>query len=177
MKNQDNDIKKKKKTFNLINQDKDIEMVYRENKFIIKDFHRFSFDILIKLLCYKSDSLPIDDFQLLKALKIQYFDNYINEEIINEKWKNFFLSICSSNVIDYLVQEIYKHKIEKENYKQLIDSISFFNFNCHFYGQTFSYINIFLSGLMNINGYSNKDKIRYYTMILITILHEVLGHS
>ena len=30
---------------------------------------------------------------------------------------------------------------------------------------------------MNINGYSNKDKIRYYTMILITILNEVLGHS
>ena len=176
-KNKDNDIKEQKKIFKLINQEKDIEMTFGEKKFIIKNFDRFSFKVLIKLLCNKSDFLPIDDFQLLKALKIQYFDNYIKETILNEKWRNFFYRICTSNVVDNLVQEVYKHQIEKENYKQLIDSISFFNFNSHFYGQTFSYANIFISGLMNINVYNNNDKIRYYIMILISILHEVLGHS
>ena len=89
-KNMDIDIKEQKKNFKLINQDKDLEMTFRETKFIIKNFYKFSFKVLIKLLCHKSDILPIDDFQLLKALKIQYFDNYIHEKILNDKWRSFF---------------------------------------------------------------------------------------
>ena len=105
-KNMDIDIKEQKKNFKLINQDKDLEMTFRETKFIINKFYKFSFNVLINLLCHKTDILAIDDFQLLKALKIQYFDNYIHEKILNDKWRSFFYRICTSNVVDNLVQEL-----------------------------------------------------------------------
>ena len=73
--------------------------------------------------------------------------------------------------------------ILQQDYKNIIDSVKFFNFNASFLGETFSNYKIYISGLMKMNESNEnkknnyKEKITYYIIMLLTFLHEIIDHA
>ena len=169
-------LKVRSKSFSL--KDDNIEMKYMNETFTIANFEKFSFEALISFLSNKADLNPISNFELIKMLKIQYLDKFINEIILTNKWKTFFYQVFSSPTIYDLISKAYKNGniILQNEYNNLIDSVKFFNFNTSFLGVTFSIYQVFVSGLMNKNQNNYKEEIRYYIAILVTYLNEILAH-
>ena len=72
--------------------------------------------------------------------------------------------------------------ILQKDYKNIIDSVKFFNFNASFLGETFTNYKIYASGLMKMNESNEKnknnykEKITYYIIMLLTFLHEIIDH-
>ena len=182
------DMKKEIELVNLINGNNmkielkgdNIEVKIQNKYFIIKDVEKYSFKSLIKYLSNLKISSEVDELDIIRYLKVQYFNDYIKHQIIGEKWKNFYDNVFQSNIIDDLLYKLYKYKIDKSEYKNIIDSIIFFNFDCSFYGETSS-LGIFISGTMDIKNdlkyYKKSEKMKYYIKMLLTILHEILGHE
>jgi hypothetical protein len=164
------------KRFSLNNDN--IEMKFMDTTFTITNYEEFSFEALMFFLSNKADLNPISNFELIKILKIQYLDKFINENILTKKWKNFFYQVfCSPTIFD-LISKVYKYGkiILQKEYINLIDSVKFFNFNTSFLGVTFSIYQVFVSGFMKKNQNNYKEEIRYYIAIFVTYLHEILGH-
>ena len=169
---------KKKKLFQLINNNKDLEMIYKEKSFIIEDINQYSSEELLSYLFLKKDLKDINKFELINSLKIQYFSDYIHKQILNNKWKNFLYEIFESKTIENLINSVHKDakKIDKKEFKKIIDSVKFFNFNCTCLGQSFPFYILFINGLMGKKENNNIEYIKYYSRILVTFMHEILGH-
>ena len=168
-----------RKSFSL--KDGNIKMKFWNTAFIVKDVEKYLFDSLICFLINKYKIDPISDFELLKYLKIQYYDSFLKEKILTNKWQTFLYQVFSSPTISDLVSKMYKNGniILQKDYKNIIDSVKFFNFNASFLGETFSIYKIYVSGLMKMNQNNqnnNKEKISYYIIILLTYLHEIIDH-
>ena len=106
-KNQPSKIERRSFTLN----DNSIEMEFRDKTFTIENLEEFSFEALIFFLSKKDDLYPISKFELIKLLKIQYLDKFINEKILTKKRKNFFYRVFSSSTIYDLISKVYKHGI------------------------------------------------------------------
>ena len=160
----------------MINNDIHLKIEYMT--MVIKNFQQYSFNGLLQLINEKKNPKPIDSFDLIQFLKIQYFDKFMNENILTQKWKTFLYQIFESETIYSLINSTYEfiNQIPKVDYKKMIDSVQFFNFNTYFYGETYSIFNVFISGIMGIRDNSPKEKISYYLKLLTTFLHELLGH-
>ena len=76
-----------RKSFSL--KDGNIKMIYLDRKFIVKDVEKYLFDSLIFFLTNKYEIGPISDFELLKYLKIQYYDSFFKEKILTNKYQTF----------------------------------------------------------------------------------------
>ena len=171
-----------RKSFSL--KDGNIKMIYWDRKFIVKDVEKYLFDSLIFCLAYKIEIGPISNFELLKYLKIQYYDSFFKEKILTNKYQTFLYQVFSSPTISDLVSKMYKNGniILQKDYKNIIDSVKFFNFNASFLGETFSNYKIYISGLMKMNESNEnkknnyKEKITYYIIMLLTFLHEIIDH-
>lgn len=90
-----------RKSFSL--KDGNIKMIYWDRKFIVKDVEKYLFDSLIFFLAYKIEIGPISDFELLKYLKIQYYDSFFKEKILTNKYQTFLYQVFSSPTISHLV--------------------------------------------------------------------------
>ena len=169
-------FKVRNKSFSL--KDNNFEMKFMNITFAITNFEEFSFEALISFLTSRVNFGPISNFELIKMLKIQYLDKFINENILTNKWKAFFNQVFSSPTIYDLISKVYKNGkiILQKEYVSLIDSVKFFNFNTSFLGITFSIYQVFASGLMKKNLNNYKEEIRFYIAIFVTYLHEILGH-
>lgn len=177
----ENKYNRKKKSFKLINNNQDLEMKYKNQTFIIKDIKKFSIIELIDNLVNKDNLSSINNFDLINSLKIQYFSDFIHENILGNKWKNFLYQIFESKTIESLINSLHKdaYKIDRKEFKKIIDSVKFFNFNNYlFLGQSSPFYNIFISGILSLKENNNNkiDQIKYYTIILVVFLHEILGH-
>ena len=172
-----NQFYEKSKIFEIKNNNLEMKMIFFDKTFIIENFEKYSFNSLINLLTEKKDDCPISEFELLNSVKIQYYDSFIYNKILNDKWKNFFYNVFESPTISNLISTVYKYGANfKDELKKIIDSVKFFNFNTNFLGETFSIYNVYISGLMKRKDKNSKEEIRYYTVLLITFLHEILGH-
>ena len=171
-------FKSRQKEILLENDNKDIILKYEEKEFIIKNFQKYSYNALIDYLYNKTILTTIDEFSLRKFVKLQYLDRYIHETILNKKWEKFYYEVFNSKTIKCLIKKVYKYgdKISIDECKKIIDNVCFFNFNTYFYGQTSSFYNVFISSLLDQDGNRNKDKIKFYLIIFITFIHEILGH-
>ena len=69
----------------------------------------------------------------------------------------------------------YGDKIVPEEYYKIINSVEYFNFQGDSFGETDSLLNVYISVF-----YENKDnlesKLEFYSIILITFMHEVIEH-
>ena len=153
-------------------------MIYKEKSFIIEDINQYSSEELLSYLFLKKDLKDINKFELINSLKIQYFSDYIHKQILNNKWKNFLYEIFESKTIENLINSVHKDakKIDKKEFKKIIDSVKFFNFNCTCLGQSFPFYILFINGLMGKKENNNIEYIKYYSRILVTFMHEILGH-
>ena len=169
---------KPEKSINLINNNKDLQMDYDGKIFIIKNIQKYSFNRIIFFLMNRNDITEINNFELIKYLKIQYFSDFIHENILDKKWKTFLYDVFKSNTIQSLINSTYKNikDITEEDFKKIIDSVKFFNFKCLAYGQSFALYNIFIGGIIRDNEKDPLEQIKYYVRLLIIFMHEILGH-
>ena len=65
----------KSKIFEIKNNNLEMKMTFFDKTFTIENFEKYSFNSLIKLLSEKEDVYPINDFELLNSIKVQYYDN------------------------------------------------------------------------------------------------------
>ena len=74
----------------------------------------------------KEDVCPISDFELLNSIKVQYYDSFMYEKILNDNWKNFFYNVFESPTISNLISNVYKNGANfKYELKKIIDSVKF----------------------------------------------------
>ena len=148
------------------------------NEYLISDIKQYSFSLLYEYLSYLNSSYkPIDDFALADFIKIQYFDDFIKQKIITEKWINYYSDVLQSNVIKDLLCKIYNYKIDSTDLKKILSSVRFYNFNTCFYEVTTD-LQIYICATMDkTRGISNIDKLKFYIKTFETILHEILGHK
>ena len=170
--------KSTKINFKIINNNQDLQMNYYGKIFIINNIQKYSFDALISYLIGRQNKNKIDNFELIKYLKIQYFSDFIHETILGNKWKDFLYEVFKSNTIQSLIHSVHKdtEKISEEEYKKLIDSVKFFNFHTSNIGQSYPLYNIFISGIISVKEREPLEQIRYYARLLIIFMHEILGH-
>jgi hypothetical protein len=170
--------KSKKINFKIINNNQDLKMNYYGKIFIINNIQKYSFDALISYLIGRQNKNKIDNFELIKYLKIQYFSDFIHETILGNKWKDFLYEVFKSNTIQSLIHSVHKdtEKISEEEYKKLIDSVNFFNFHTSNIGQSYPLYNIFISGIISVKEREPLEQIRYYARLLIIFMDEILGH-
>ena len=171
----------KKKNFLNINFNYDngnIIVTCLDNKYLISDVKKFSFSLLYKYLENLNSSYkPIDDFDLVDLIKIQYFDEFIKQKIITQKWINYYNEVLQTNVIKDLLIEIYNYKIDSMNLKKILGSVRFYNFTSDFCGLTTD-LGTYICGTMDKKrGVSNIDKVNFYIKTFESILHEILGHK
>ena len=168
----------KKEVF-LDNNNKDLVLKFKNKEFRIENFEKYSYQSLILFLLTKNNATIIDDFYLLKYVKLQYLDNFISTRILTEKWQKFFFNVFNSKAIQTLIEDTYTYgsNITINEIQKIINSISFYNFDTTFNGQTFSFYKIFVSASLNKKGNSNKEKIKYYLIMFLAFLHEILGHT
>ena len=133
---------------------------------------------MIGYLAYKGEIKEINNFELIKFLKIQYFSEFIHNTILNDKWKTFLYEVFNSKTIETLVNSVYSSakNIDKKVYKQIIDSVKFFNFHCNNLSQSFPLCNIFISGIIPKDETNPLEWIKYYLRLLIIYMHEILDH-
>jgi len=176
--NKDNVRLNIKVTFTLENNN--IKVTTKQNTFVISDINIYSFKALYKYLRQIKRNFYVNYFDLLYFVKIQYFNEYIRSKIITENWRDFYYQIFESNVIKSLLVELFGLNIENYEFKKIFDSIQFYNFDgIDFMGETTD-LGIFVSGTMGLKEnkmLNNFYKIKFYTKIFETILHEILGHE
>ena len=168
----------------IILKNKDIEMKFRDETFIIKDYEQNSFISLLDYLYSKHSYLSITDFDLLHFIKIQYFNQYINKKILNSKWKNFIYEVFESETISNLISNVYKYgkNISKKEFRKIIDSSTYCNFNTSFFGKTYLNCKFFVSGLIEKNNINddnniNKEIIKYNLHIFFSYVNQRLYES
>ena len=177
--NKENERLKKKIKFTLENNN--IKVTIVQNTFVISDIKKYSFEALYKYLREIKMNSDINYFDLLYYIKIQYFNEYIRSNINTEKWRDFYYKIFESNVIKSLLVELFELNIENYDFKKIFDSIYYFNFDGFDFMSETSDLGIFISGTMGVkeNKMINKNtyKIKYYTKLFETVLHEILENE
>ena len=73
----------------LVNNNTDMQIKSGGNIIIIKNIYKYSFDGLIGYLTYRGKIKEINDFELIKFLKIQYFSEFIHKTMLGDNWKTF----------------------------------------------------------------------------------------
>ena len=186
----ENEIKEKLKKLNKKNEDIFLKINFNYdnngnitvkslgNEYLISNIKKYSFSLLYKYLKHLNSSYkPIDDFALADFIKIQYFDDFIKQKIITEKWINYYNDVLQSNVIKDLLSEIYNYEIDSINLKKILSSVRFYNFATNFNGVTTD-LQIYICATMDkTRGISYIDKVKFYIKTFETILHEILGHK
>lgn len=171
-------LENEKKKIILDNNDKDIVLQFDKKEFRIENFSQFCFQSMLKYLIDK-DFSDLDYLSLIKYVKVQNLDNFMNKRILTEKWKDFYYNVFESKAIKSLIKDTYKYgsDIPINEFRKIIDNVCFYNFDTYFYGETYSFYSIFISAMLNNSGNSNKEKIKYYLIMFLTFLHEILGHT
>ena len=133
---------------------------------------------MIGYLAYKGVIKVINNFELIKFLKIQYFSEFIHKTILNDKWKTFLYEVFNSKTIETLINSVYSSakNIDKKVYKQIIDSVKFFNFQSINLGKSYPLYNIFISGIIPKDETNPLEWIKYYISLLIIYMNEILDH-
>ena len=170
---------KKEKISRFVFENDTIKVTIMNNQLIIPNIKIYSFKALFNYLEELNISSDINDFNLMHFVKIQHFNDFLKEKIINQKWKQFYYDIFNSKVIKNLLELLFTYNFKDCEFKQIIDSIEFFNFDCEEAGETTD-IGIFISGIMDLkinNQIKNSWKIKYYIKIFMAILHEILDHK
>ena len=107
----EDEIEKKLEILNSRNENRDLNINFNyhngnikvqnsKKKYLISDVKKYSFSLLYKYLENVSSFKNLDEFFLVK---IQYFDDFIRQKIITEKWINFYNDVLKSNVINDLL--------------------------------------------------------------------------
>ena len=136
-----NNLRKGSLNAQFIINNRDMQIKSNGNIIIIKNIYKYSFNGLIGYLTYRGEIKGINDFELIKFLKIQYLSEFIHKTILNDKWKTFLYEVFNSKTIETLVNSVYSSakNIDKKEYKKIIDSVKFFNFHCVNLGQSYPY--------------------------------------
>ena len=115
---------------------------------------------------------------MIKYLKLQYFSDFIHKKILKDRWKTFFYKIFESKTIESLINCLHKDakNIDKKEYRKIIDSVTFFNFNFSCLGQSFPLYKIFINGLIKNNENIYLEILRFLSRMFIALMHEILGH-
>ena len=173
-----NNLRKGSLNAQLINNNMHMQIKSNGNIIIIKNIYKYSFNGLIGYLTYRGEIKGINDFELIKFLKIQYLSEFIHKTILNDKWKTFLYEVFNSKTIETLVNSVYSSakNIDKKEYKKIIDSVKFFNFHCVNLGQSYPLYDIFICGIITRDETDPLEWIKYYLRLLIIYMHEILDH-